>query len=779
MDEPDAPHHTGQPFSNCIYAELAVDQQRCSGDPSVAPEPLQLVRLGGQPNEKHRKLSCRECQRLKIKCDRVFPCSVRNFELNSLRGPSCVRRGWSSLCPEGALISGQPGSRYILESREQLEDKISQLSSRMWQLEDALEASCSNQPHPLLAPGLRSVKTSQDLYTSQSVLTQQTIPANNNASRVEPIRSMHPQNANSKQPSRQVSIPPEAPPDALQLSTSFPFPWSMDLSVRKRIRDALPPLAEAQAICAEARKNALWQYNVDPSETFLHNLLHYCYVTPVHDLSPRRLALLLMVLSIGSLVDLNKPLGNLYGKAYHHLARASVSEIPLIEKPDFDLLHTLFLMIWYHLTFSGDEKALVYAWNLMGFAATLAQRLGLHRDESRMKRIPEVFEKRRAIFWELLYLDCRMSLSLGLPPSICLAHVDAKPPIYNGLGLYGPREEVIYYQWKNSFFVSCLTPILQTIVDVTLPDYAHILFLDSKVRDFDMPKLLGTNESSTNASHFLNMQRALFSTNRDLGTDRFPFIDKDAEYFGALLQLHHCYFTQAMRGPESLDLHHKYYPSVLATYLGASSLIKAVQALFDQEPNLSTRFLHFWRNVFSAAVTLGLFISRAPSTSVTPYALQDLEAISRLFMTAGKMLPFSAKALPIIEKLVEKCRRSCRQHRSGTTDNERPFELLPSFQSAHPTLVQFAEQIKYTSSPIPPLRGRQDSNTLLASNAWLPDIHQFSSVGLETDGGYTFTSAQPTSFTPSLPRVGQNESLIFDGASTADFKEASYMATWF
>ncbi len=141
------------------------------------------------------------------------------------------------------------------------------------------------------------------------------------------------------------------------------------------------------------------------------------------------------------------------------------------------------------------------------------------------------------------------------------------------------------------------------MVDATLPDYAHILHLDSKVRDFDMPKLPGTNGSSTNASRFLNMQRALFSMNRDLGTDRFPLIDKDAEYFGALLQLHHCCFTQAMRAPESLDLHHKYSPSVLATYLGASSLIKAVQALFDQEPNLSVRFLHFWRNALSAAVS--------------------------------------------------------------------------------------------------------------------------------------------------------------------------------
>ena len=131
------------------------------------------------------------------------------------------------------------------------------------------------------------------------------------------------------------------------------------------------------------------RYNVDASETFLPNLLHYCYTTPVEDLSPRRLALLLMVLSIGSLVDLNKPLGNLHGEAYHHLARAAVCEIPLMEEPDFDVLHTLvgkpicveydlmrkiqFFMIWYHLIFSDNKKAVGYAWNLMGFVAKLAQ----------------------------------------------------------------------------------------------------------------------------------------------------------------------------------------------------------------------------------------------------------------------------------------------------------------------------------------------------------------------------------------------------------------------
>ena len=48
-----------------------------------------------------------------------------------------------------------------------------------------------------------------------------------------------------------------------------------------------------------------------------------------------------MVLSFGSLVDLERPLGSLHGEAYHHLARASVCEIPLMEEPDFDTLHAL------------------------------------------------------------------------------------------------------------------------------------------------------------------------------------------------------------------------------------------------------------------------------------------------------------------------------------------------------------------------------------------------------------------------------------------------------
>ena len=55
-----------------------------------------------------------------------------------------------------------------------------------------------------------------------------------------------------------------------------------------------------------------------------------------------------------------------------------------------------------------------------------------------------------------------------------------------------------------------------------------------------------------------------------------------------------------MSGPTAFTLAHPYAPSVFATYLSAESLISAVETLFNQEQQLSVRFLHFWFNSFSA-----------------------------------------------------------------------------------------------------------------------------------------------------------------------------------
>ncbi|KAF7365020.1 4Fe-4S ferredoxin-type domain-containing protein [Mycena venus] len=618
-----------------------------------------------------KRLSCRECRRLKLKCDRVFPCQ------------SCCKRGCAEICPEGALQSGR-GSRFILANTEQLHEKITQLSERVRQLEDGLESFSAE--HPLLAPDLRRIKTSQELYVPpNAALTSDAASA------------------------------PIVAPDILQLSVTFPFPWSVDLKIRQRIRDALPPRAEAQAL-----------YNLDPSRTFIDLLIHSVYTTPIQELSPRRLALLLMVLSIGSLVDLSRPLGSLHGEAYHHLARAAVCEIPLMEEPDFDELHALFFMIWYHLVFSDNRKAVGYAWNLMGFVAKLAQGLGLHRDGSRLKVIPRrVRAAARNILGAaqpgLPYGQWCQSLSLGRPPSLSLSHVDTKPPAYTE-STHVPKDEILYHEWKNAFFIKCLSPILEAVAAVTPPEYKQLLELDARARDFHSPPAL---DNSGATARFLVMQRALVASGRDI----------------AILQLHRRCFTEALSGA-FVDLHHSYAPSVLATYIGASSLIATLETLFDREPQLSARFLHFWFNAFSATVTLSLFVSRAPATSLAPYALQDLDRVCRLFRRVATLLPFSAKSLPIMEKLAEKARRACSQWHSAVPppppSSVSGAQLPPAFHHAHPTLAQYAEEMTF-APPRVPLPGHpplKDAAMEADAETWLPDVYRFSSHGVGIDERY-------------------------------------------
>lgn len=168
--------------------------------------------------------------------------------------------------------------RFILANTEQLHDKILEMSERVRQLEDALgemQSKCSpTLPHPLLAPELMKVKTFQDLYgTANPQRAIHSLPGPTPVAKEDQLRqslkslsslslNCQPPYAENPRPQDHMneSTPPEIGKDILQLSATFPFPWAVDVSIRKRIRDALPPKDEATRICHEARNNALWQF---------------------------------------------------------------------------------------------------------------------------------------------------------------------------------------------------------------------------------------------------------------------------------------------------------------------------------------------------------------------------------------------------------------------------------------------------------------------------------------------------------------------------------------
>jgi len=155
----------------------------------------------------------------------------------------------------------------------------------------------------------------------------------------------------------------QIPEEIIRLSHNFPLgdPISPDnnLALRLRVRRMLPPRSDASYLWEQVRQNALWQYvfiylvylvdqpvfrcryNPHPDETFMTNLLHHVYDSALEELCPRRLALLLMILAVGCLVDLNQPPDCPEAEKYHLLARASLCEIPVMEDTNIDAISAL------------------------------------------------------------------------------------------------------------------------------------------------------------------------------------------------------------------------------------------------------------------------------------------------------------------------------------------------------------------------------------------------------------------------------------------------------
>ena len=133
----------------------------------------------------------------------------------------------------------------------------------MRQVEEALDElyqkTYVGKTHSLLTPELLKIKTSQELYGSAGPFSPPDARGDSLHHSVgalslssQPTLSAEYMSRNSPPPSPDVAL------DILQLSTTFPFPWAVDVNMCQRIREALPPRAVAQRICEEARNNALW-----------------------------------------------------------------------------------------------------------------------------------------------------------------------------------------------------------------------------------------------------------------------------------------------------------------------------------------------------------------------------------------------------------------------------------------------------------------------------------------------------------------------------------------
>jgi hypothetical protein len=382
-----------------------------------------------------------------------------------------------------------------------------------------------------------------------------------------------------------------------------------------------------------------------------------------------KLALLFMILAIGSLVDIKHTAYNIEAEKYHQLARASLFQSSLFEDPTISAVQSMFLMTFYLFLSDRHGSNSGTRWAIIGIAVKIAQCIGLHRDPSKWGVDQKETLRRRELFWELYTYDSWQCWTFGRPPTFYLSHIDCKLP-------YADPGDESFHAWKHRFTSECMSVVHDQAFGAKTPTYATVLQLDRKLRAFPVPpnlQVAGFGNSSPSESRHqesvsLILQRHIVLALREMN----------------LLYLHRSFFARAVTDHPKDPLGSPYGTSVIAAYRSAGSLVALMRNLHTQLKELSERLWFLWTHMFSCAIVLGSVVTRCPSMSLAPSALVQLDSACELFSKAAR----GFRAQPVLDIMValqKKAHLSLNEFRrgkisplvrqlSGQSEPESPFE---------------------------------------------------------------------------------------------------------
>ncbi|TFK74894.1 hypothetical protein BDN72DRAFT_787970 [Pluteus cervinus] len=691
---------------------------------SLSPDkPYDPAALRNAPPKRRKgaaRLSCAECRRLKLRCDRSIPCG------------SCVKRGCAAICPDLSLTTGQ-GNRFVLASTQELHEKISQLATRIRDLEDALRAShaqLSPDPHHLLGEELLRIKAPlqrEPPAQRNSNNTNNTREEEQNPDVVDAFGSLSVSLSgrakyygstagswyflkNEDPDEEEVSghwfeLQSILPPAILSRASSFPISTNdihlgeSDESGLGNLLWHLPNEQRASQLRTIYFGYAAWMYNPISPEDFNREVYSYFYdnIQPSSEdsLQSHRLSLMFMVLAIGSLMDMSQPAYNIDAEKYHQLARAALFQDSLFNDPTVQAVQALFLMAFYLFLVDRHGTSSGVRWAIMGVAVKLAQSIGLHRDSGRWKMDDAETQRRRELFWELYTYDSWQCMTFGRPPSFALAHVDCKMPFPND-----PTDEQCFHVWKHRWSSECMNLLHDQAFGARMPTYATILQLDRKMRAFPVPAILqvagfGSSTDPRPGGYpetvMLVLQRHIVLAIREMN----------------LLYLHRSFFARAINDHPKDPLGSPYGTSVIAAYRSAGSLVALMRNLHAQLKEPAERMWFLWTHMFSCAIVLGSIVTRCPSMSLAPSALVQLDSACELFQKAAG--GFRAdKVLDVMLRLQEKAHYSLNDFRQGSISplQRNPHNVeSPTSPDYDDELALFGGKTRYKKEPSsPPLQ---------------------------------------------------------------------------
>lgn len=604
--------------------------------------------------------SCKECRRLKIKCDKQVPCGT------------CTKRGLQSLCPDGQL-SGAKGSRYVLATAEESWHRIQALCVRVQDLEFALERAQSHitsEKHPLLDEEL--VKIGQD-----------------------------PRAVIKTEPGKPQVVPPEDVPIAnlgtMKISKSGSYRWLGTTALPAIILDdndeddaghsehvsdstlaahertsSLPggqhsvPLHDLKVSALQQlppRQRALqlienyfetysqWVTIVD-RPIVMDSLFSTIYDGDAMSLSAYNISSFFSILALGGAIDLPVESACQEFRARRKLAKSLFfAEWP--KGPSaVDELETLLLL--YRVSWPLLESNHSDIYELLAWGIKLAEKIGLHRDPEPLNLSPEECLRRRRVFWALWYYDTLASLYLGQPPTLARGFVDCKPPqfTYTGEVDLHPRLTLVFHDILSHFLEA-----------KTAPHYAAVLRIDQKIREIEL------DTRQVNAAGGSPVP----SRTRDAIA---PYINSLKCFM--LMSLHRTYFSYAVTRPNEDPISGRFGTSTHAMFEAASTHIERLLSS-GRFTYWQHGFSQIWMQYHNAMLFLYAFPTYLPYWPRSEEAMKLADtALKTLFYPNAAESELISNSLPSLLNAQQKAQEALAKYQKG--------------QWSHPTLSQLSDK---------------------------------------------------------------------------------------
>ncbi|KAM0791581.1 hypothetical protein ACM66B_006025 [Microbotryomycetes sp. NB124-2] len=605
-------------------------------------------------------LSCLECRRLKLKCNRVWPCEA------------CQRRGCADLCPDKV---SQPQSRTTRMTNE-----LQALNNRVQLLEQALTYAGLEQaiPPPLKLEfgaafkdghedgvGTNGTGVTKDVgkdregqdpedqdeyaYGEEGQMSSDEIE-HALAGGVGSL-SIHDDGrarflglsagsayyhdvAESSDSATDEDDEHQEPPQEMtrypfiQMGNTYPHVQEIE-----RLRGFLPNRQEIERLARNYYDFLSFQFQPVDEPVFFDDYL--TSAETAGNAHGTKLACVFMVLSLGSLFDPLAPsTPNTTAQHYFVLSWSTLSAARFLSHTTLAGVQTLQLCANFLLNAHDFQEGGETFWPILGMALRILVSMGLHRDGTQWNLQNPDLDRRRTVFWELVTLERMQALISGRPYMISTRHYDTKMP---------PNAEPFHQEkWKCGTFI---VKVIDEAFSVQKATYSTISSLDAELRELfrQSPKELRCGALPEEA--FDVKRTTVPSLPRPVVDDdpshtlKFKMRQHtlDMIFSQILFYLHLPALRQALSLYPDDPLSSPWADSVRTVSLETGVYMLAIaRSWIKLHSVLCPRWWHIFFHSFAASVAQSSIVIKSPKSALARHAWTQLELALDVFEQAGK-----------------------------------------------------------------------------------------------------------------------------------------------